>query len=236
MSIREISSSASIMTDCTLLVVYSSEMDRERRATVENKGRGLGCMGAFEDQQHWYGGKIHLAASVSYVTRKQGDLRPPFKITLLPLAYGISSFHSRLLPFGVMRLGISGDLKYDAKNESLRKFLAQKFVLSGRVFIPFVTKEDKAYLMQTDENYERCSHNYYGDQHRIRWRNLCIFSIRWISILTRSEAGISANQSIANVSLSADIQICLSLAVGSFAICTCDRVRTRKYTLRTRHK
>jgi RNA-dependent RNA polymerase len=58
-----------------------------------------------------------------------------------------------------------------------RQFLLQKFVLCGRVFIPFSTKDGKVYLMETDENYERSAVPIQGDHYRIslqdfvRWHN-----------------------------------------------------------------
>lgn len=53
-----------------------------------------------------------------------------------------------------------------AEVSCVRDFLAQRFVLCGRVFVSFATKEHKVFMMETNEDFERVADSR-GDQHRI---------------------------------------------------------------------
>ena len=49
-------------------------------------------------------------------------------------------------------------------------FLKQKFVVCGRVFVPFHAKESNVYMIETNENVDRISKAAYGDQHRLSFK------------------------------------------------------------------
>lgn len=68
-----------------------------------------------------------------------------------------------------MRLNIAKDVLY---SDELNKFLRQKFVLCGRVFVPLRPKDDKVYLVEISENFERKSRRSEGDHLRITFPQL----------------------------------------------------------------
>jgi RNA-dependent RNA polymerase len=55
----------------------------------------------------------------------------------------------------------------DLLGDGASAYMQQKFVICGRVFVPFQAKENSVYLMETDENVDRAPDVQQGDQHRM---------------------------------------------------------------------
>lgn len=129
---------------------HRKELDREQMALEEGEQRGLGLHGLDEGEaenwdgiKRWYGGKIQQTVQVEMVD-KQPQLR------LAPMEMRKSNRFARFL--GSRRL-LSLNLP---KNwDGGESFMRHKFVLCGRVFIPFCVKDNGAYLMEIDEDHER---------------------------------------------------------------------------------
>ncbi|KAG2350150.1 hypothetical protein BDR05DRAFT_480 [Suillus weaverae] len=151
------------------------EYDREQLAIVENKGRGLGTMGDWEGKENWYGGKIQQVARIV----RAGS---SFKLELEKPEIRRSHRFARFLGSRrILQIRVPVSLRYDTK---VPKFLeSSKFVLCGRVFVPFHAKEGSAYLFETNENIDRQTNLGDGDGHRltlhafVQWHN----PLRWNS-------------------------------------------------------
>lgn len=149
---------------------YRKELDREQLAIMENRGRGLGLMGEWEGSPDWYGGQIQQLARLV----KDGS---SYKIKLEPMEKRRSYRYARA--FGSRRfihLKISKELLRN-ENSQVKQFLLKKFVLCGRTYIPFSSKEKALYLFETNDNWGRSPQNWCGDQFRltfqefINWHN-----------------------------------------------------------------
>jgi len=107
-------------------------------------------MGEWQGVQDWYGGKIQQIVRLV----QEGDA---FKIILEPLEMTRSHRFARF--YGSRRflhLRISEELLKN-ENERIKTFLLKKFILCGRVFVPFHSKEEAVYMVETNENYNRFS-------------------------------------------------------------------------------
>ncbi|TFK66180.1 hypothetical protein BDN72DRAFT_900047 [Pluteus cervinus] len=156
------------------------ELDREQAAIIENRERGLGLMGTWYDEPDWYGGRIQQLARVV----KNGKT---YKIQLQCMEKRRSHRFARYLGSRrIIQLRVPDDL-VNQENKAIRSWLQRKFVLCGRVYVPFHSKEGSAYLMETNENYDRFSANWAGDQYR---RSFAHF-INWHNPLHLNEQAIS---------------------------------------------
>ncbi|KAF5368475.1 hypothetical protein D9758_002293 [Tetrapyrgos nigripes] len=136
------------------------ELDREQLAIIENRGRGLGLMGPWEDAKDWHGGQVQQNG----VVIKQGD---SFKINLEPLEMRRSTRLGRFLGSRrIIQLRVSSDYTMNDR-DAVEDFLSQKFVLNGRVFLPIPPKDNTVYLVEVNENHERESRDEFGDQYRM---------------------------------------------------------------------
>lgn len=125
-------------------------------------------MGEWKGKPNWYGGQVQQIARITHFTRPHGDSRPPYDITIEPLEQRKSSRIPRLLgSVGALQLRVPKDMMHGEASENLQKFLHQKFVICGRVFLPYHAKEGKVYMMQSNEDYQRRSQKYCGDQFRM---------------------------------------------------------------------
>ncbi|KAH7920937.1 hypothetical protein BV22DRAFT_765729 [Leucogyrophana mollusca] len=148
-----------------------AEYDREQKAIVENIGRGLGTMGEWEGKEGWYGGQIQQVARLV-------KLASGFTFELEKPEIRRSHRFSRFLGSRrVLQVRVPSELMYK-HGEEIRRFLhSSKFVLCGRVYIPFHAKEGALYMVETSENYQRLSDPSEGDQYRIsltdfvQWHN-----------------------------------------------------------------
>ncbi|KAJ3992350.1 RNA dependent RNA polymerase-domain-containing protein [Lentinula boryana] len=148
------------------------ESDREQLALLENRGRGLGFMGHFQNVDNWFGGQIQQIATLRETARFTLFLQ------LEPLEMRRSTRFAR--QFGsrrVLQVRIADDFLRAQARERTISFLSRKFVLNGRVFAPTPPKEGAIYLVEIGEDYERTSMSKFGDQHRkslrevLEWHN-----------------------------------------------------------------
>jgi RNA-dependent RNA polymerase len=130
---------------------FREEFDREQGALVEDEGRGLGLMGDYEAVSDWYGGKIQQVARLDKISDKFViRLEPPEQKRSYQLARALGS--RRLLQVRVPDELIKREV------ENIRNYLSTaKFILCGRVYLPFHAKEKSVYMVETNEDYERNS-------------------------------------------------------------------------------
>ncbi|KAH9486232.1 RNA-dependent RNA polymerase 1 [Psilocybe cubensis] len=143
------------------------ELDREQDAIFENQGAGLGLN---QSNQNWYGGQIQQLARL---IGENGN----YKIILEPMEKRRSHRFARF--YGSRRFLQLRIPEQTLQKESHQvvKFLTRSFVLCGRIFVPFHSKEGSLYMVETDQNYGRLSMDFFGDQYRmpfckfINWHN-----------------------------------------------------------------
>jgi len=117
-------------------------------------------MGEWEGHAEWYGGQIQQLARLIKVENS-------YKIVLEPMEKRRSHRFARF--YGSRRflqLRIPDEIRRN-ENAKMRTFLLKKFVLCGRVFVPFHSKEGGLYMVETDENWGRTPQDWCGDQYRI---------------------------------------------------------------------
>ena len=153
--------------------VYASsrkQLDLEQGAILEDRGRGLGLMGDFQGASNWYGGRIQQIGRVT----KDGS---SFTIKLERMESRRSNRFARY--YGsrrFLRIRVSEEF-LRTERDKVKHFFRRKFILCGRVFIPFHAKEKNVYLVETNENRGRLSQKWCGDQFRytlnefINWHN-----------------------------------------------------------------
>ncbi|KAF8555107.1 hypothetical protein OG21DRAFT_1411391 [Imleria badia] len=147
------------------------EYDREQDAIIENKGRGLGGMGLWKGKDDWYGGRIQ---QVGRLVRTQRGLSIQLEKPEIRRSHRFSRF---LGSRRILQVRIADDLLYKPSNNVRAVLGSSKFILCGRVFLPFHAKEGSMYLIETDQNYERVSNSLDGDdlrmslRHFIDWHN-----------------------------------------------------------------
>jgi hypothetical protein len=137
-------------------------LDREQKAIMEDDSRGLGLRGDWEGIENWYGGRVQQIAQL-----EQKNSTDAIAIRLEPMEKRTSNRFARFLGSRrILRLRIPKDL---AKKKEVHEFLCQKFVLCGRTFVPFLAKEG-VHMVETSENYERCTDETCGDQYRLSFQ------------------------------------------------------------------
>ncbi|KAJ7696807.1 RNA dependent RNA polymerase-domain-containing protein [Mycena rosella] len=135
------------------------ELDRELKATVENKSRGLGLMGEFDGVPDYYGGNVQFTIRLL----DAGEGKEP-RVRLEPLQMTRSHHLARELG------SVSVIALRDDKDGALvRQWAARKFVFCGRTYVALPPKSSKVYLIETDENCGRTPQECYGDQYRISY-------------------------------------------------------------------
>ncbi|KAK0479679.1 RNA dependent RNA polymerase-domain-containing protein [Armillaria novae-zelandiae] len=172
------------------------QMGLEQLALMENQGRGLGPMGDFHGETHWYGGRVQQIGHLIQINKKD------FKIELQPLEMRKSTRFTRYLGSRrVLQIRVSDNLLMKAETE-VREFLARKFVLCGRIFVPWVPKEGSLYLVEGNENYERMGdQKWCGDQYRLsypailEWHNPALLNSKQpiAKYVTRNTLGLSTS-------------------------------------------
>lgn len=158
-----------------------AEYDREQEAILEDheSRRSLGVYGDWApwhrgSGEDWYGGRISQRARI---IEENGRL----KVYLdAPFYHENTSRFARFL--GSRRM-ICLSIPPGLNKDRLRDFLAQKFVICGRVFVPLRPKDAKSgkswkvYLIEVNEDVERSPKASEGDRHRltlqgfVRWHN-----------------------------------------------------------------
>lgn len=120
-------------------------------------------MGDFEGESNWYGGRIQQLARL---------VRSPSGTYHLELGamqkVGRSHRLARYLGSRrVLQVKLPQKATYDEKEMSvLKKFFSKKFVLCGRVFAAFSVKDEKVYLVETNEDFQRTPKESEGDDVR----------------------------------------------------------------------
>ena len=128
-------------------------------------------MGAWQGVENWYGGRIQQIARLIDFNDKTGSMT----ITLDRLEMGRSNRLTRFLgSVSVLQIRIKKNLVTRYGN-SLIKALARRFVLCGRVFLPFHAKENKVYLAEINEDFQRSPVAALGDGTRLSWEDF----IQW---------------------------------------------------------
>lgn len=150
------------------LLPHSRELDREQAAIIENKERGLGLMGTWHGKEKWYGGRVQQVARLTSNSKaKFATGVDRYVITLDKLEQRRSNQYSRFLGSRrVLQIRIPTDLMKEG--DDIAAFIARKVVLCGRVFSPFMTKEQAIYLVETSD-FERHPSESEGDHFRLSW-------------------------------------------------------------------
>ncbi|KAL1749286.1 RNA dependent RNA polymerase-domain-containing protein [Schizophyllum fasciatum] len=176
----------------TTRVAAFRELDLEQAALVEGKGRGLGLMGPWEEMgvaEDYFGGKIQQVVRVTKAGKGKGGGHGPFEFRLLPMQAQRRSFRlaRRLGSRRILQVRLDkenakqGQGKEGDDNLSVAEFLAQsKFVLCGRVFVPYASKDGSAYLVEVDEDYERKARIGCGDHLRLSLEKLIESENPWV--------------------------------------------------------
>lgn len=102
------------------------------------------------DQANWYGGRVQQIVRMEIV-----DNGNSFVLRLDKMQMGRSHRFARYMGSRRILQVKLPEENYTIKMENVKEWLEQKFVLCGRVFVPFATKEGKVFMMETNENYER---------------------------------------------------------------------------------
>lgn len=130
------------------------ELEREQKALEEDDCRGLGLKGGnWHGEVNWYGGRVQ---QLVYLRESQGE----FRLELGPMQkVGRSHRISRFLGSRrLLQVKLPDGVMYEAKSvRTIHELLSKKFVLCGRVFVPFAIKDGKTYFVETDEDFERTS-------------------------------------------------------------------------------
>ena len=139
-------------------------MDREQNAILENCGRGLGLMGEWEGEPNWWGGQIQ---QILRLAKAPSGSPEQYVVHMERLESRRSNRIARFLGSRrVSQMRVNADLMNKERNKLLN-FLLQSFVLCGRIFRPFASKDGSLYLMETNLDFERTANEDFGDQHRI---------------------------------------------------------------------
>lgn len=130
---------------------------------MEDKGQGLGLQGDFEGEAKWYGGRIQQIARL--VDNDGGYQLQLGGMQMVGRSHRLARF---LGSRRVLQVKLPEKATFDGKMmAAIKDFLCKKFVLCGRVFVPFAVKDKKVYLVETKENYERVPNIADGDQFRL---------------------------------------------------------------------
>ncbi|KAI0271441.1 RNA dependent RNA polymerase-domain-containing protein [Gloeopeniophorella convolvens] len=135
------------------------EYDREQDAIVERQLRGLGLKGEWKGVADWYGGRIQQTVRVT----KSGAA---YSYLLDPPDMRKSNRFSRYLGSRrVLKMKLSPELQYNS--DVVLEHLSSRFVLCGRVFVPFASKEGNIHMMEVNEDLHRNPDRSQGDDTRI---------------------------------------------------------------------
>lgn len=118
-------------------------------------------MGDYHGENKWYGGRIQQVAQLKQLPDGQG-----FKVVLQPLemARGKSTRFTRYLGSRrILKLSVTDKL---LRQKEVQTYLRQLFVVCGRMFAPWVSKEGSLYLVETDQDYQRTPRKSMGDGFR----------------------------------------------------------------------
>ncbi|CDO77267.1 hypothetical protein BN946_scf184753.g17 [Trametes cinnabarina] len=184
-----------------------AELDREEMAIREKRGRGLGLpqqrglglQGEWETAEDWYGGKIQQVARLE---EQQGT----FRLVLAPMEMRKSTRFARFLGSRrILQISIPQSMRY-TRADKLKDFLMNKFVLCGRVFVAFGSKDGKVFLMETNEDFER-GRRVLGDEQRMSLEDF----IAWHNPMDKN-----GNQAVSKWATRFDLGLSISVPVLAF--------------------
>ena len=147
-----------------------AEYDREQEAILERQSRGLGLKGEWQGKRDWYGGQIQQVVRLS---KPNGEFR--YRLDQ-PSMQRSNRFARFLGSRRILQIKLSKDVQY-AKDSSLPEHLSSRFLLCGRVFAPFASKDSSVYMMELNEDAGRSPDRHQGDDTRlslwdfIEWHN-----------------------------------------------------------------
>ncbi|EKM56512.1 uncharacterized protein PHACADRAFT_118286 [Phanerochaete carnosa HHB-10118-sp] len=151
------------------------ELSREQKALLEGKGHGLGLLGDWEGEKNWYGGRVQQLARIEKDAQQHKYYLQLGAMQKVGRSHRLARF---LGSHRVLHVKIPKEALYEQKEmDALKDFLSHKFVLCGRVFVSFAVKDQKIYLVETDEDFERTADRKKGDHLRysleklIEWYN-----------------------------------------------------------------
>ena len=91
------------------------------------------------------------------------------KLTMEKSELGKTNRLTRFMgPVSVLQLRIKKEL-LTRQGDALVKALARRFVLCGRIFLPFHAKENKVYLVEINADFERTPVPNLGGETRLSW-------------------------------------------------------------------
>ncbi|KAJ7146508.1 RNA dependent RNA polymerase-domain-containing protein [Mycena epipterygia] len=139
-----------------------NEADREYETLREGNSGGLG---RWDGQTNYYGGQIQYLLRL---VKADDASKERYRIYLEKPQKGRSHRFARDLgSSSVLQLSIPSQLVKDEGDE-IRLFLAKRFVINGRVYMPIPPKDDSSvYLIQTNQDWHRKPLAWYGDQYRM---------------------------------------------------------------------
>ena len=126
--------------------LHSAELDREQKAFVEGKNRGLGLMGPWEGTENWHGGCVQLTAKLVFDKENGG---PPFSIRLNSLGIGKSNRAARrFTSLSILQLKFEREALYDEKKyRAVIELRSRHLVICGRLYQAFCTKEGEIFFV-----------------------------------------------------------------------------------------
>jgi len=133
-------------------------------------------LGEWDGQENWYGGRIQQVARLSKL-RAWPVNGCAYTICLEAMEKRRSHRFARFCGSRrILQIRIPAKYIFEEATQ-LKEFFRQRFVLCGRIFVPFYAKDHSLYLVETNEDWERQSREAFGDQHRksftefVNWHN-----------------------------------------------------------------
>jgi hypothetical protein len=151
---------------------FSAEYDREHAAMLEKGGRGLGLMGTWHGVENWYGGRIQ---QILRRESKGGKVLYVLQEPEMKRSHRVARF---VASRRVLEIRIPKAERFAVEPH----MLARKFVLAGRVFVPFAAKDGKLYAVETREDWQRAPDAEQGDATRISFKQF----VQWHNSLSRN--------------------------------------------------
>ena len=149
---------------------HSAELDREQKAFVEGKNRGLGPMGPWEGKENWHGGCVQLITKLVF-DKENGN--PPFLIRLNSLGIGKSNGAARrFTSLSMLQLNFEREALYDEKKyRAVIELRSRHLVICGRLYQAFCTKEGKIFFVETSP-FQREKRRLIGDHFRLSFNKI----------------------------------------------------------------
>ncbi|KAI0321268.1 RNA dependent RNA polymerase-domain-containing protein [Amylostereum chailletii] len=190
------------------------EYDREQAALIEGEGRGLGLMGEYRGVDDWYGGRIQQIVRLVKEDKGKGKGKgrgkkedATYKWVLDQPEMKRSNRFARFLGSRrVLEIKVPKGERYQL-GDKLLEMLAKRFVLLGRVYIPIDAKDDKVYLVEVNDDFERTPKEAQGDSSRLSYQQF----INWHNPLSRN-----SGQPIAKWTTRFDLGLSTSVPVLKF--------------------